>query len=147
METLLEDIKNGDKKAFTNFILQNEQKYYKIAKTIICNDDDIADSIQNTLVYAYKNIGKVKDMNFFNTWIIRILINECKKTYNQNKNRKINYLEDTVEIVDENSSVEGENIGFYLIINNLEKKDKQIFTLYYVGGLTIKEIRKNFTYE
>ena len=141
MEQLLEDIKNGDKDAFTNFILQNEQKYYKVAKTIIYNDNDIADSLQNTLIYAYKNIRKVKDMNFFNTWIIRILINECKKTYNRNK--KINYLEDEVEIIDENSNAQRENSGFYLIINNLESKDKQIFILHYMYGLTTKEIRQS----
>jgi len=145
MEQLLEDIKNGDKDAFTNFILQNEQKYYKVAKTIIYNDDDIADSLQNTLIYTYKNIKKVKDMNFFNTWIISILINECKKTYNRNK--KINYLDDEIEIIDENSNIQEENYGFYLIINNLENKDRRIFTLYYVCGLTIKEIRKSTKHE
>ena len=141
MEQLLEKIKNGDKDAFTNFILQNEQKYYKVAKTIIGNEDDIADSLQNTLMYAYKNIQKVKDITFFNTWIVRILINECKKTYNRNK--KIHYLEDGIEIMDENSSIQEENSEFYLIINHLENKDKQIFTLHYVCGLTTKEIRKS----
>lgn len=141
MEQILKDIKSGDKDAFTDFILQNEQKYYKVARTIIYNDHDIADSLQNTLLYAYKNIKKVKDMNFFNTWIIRILINECKKTYNRNK--KINYLNDGMEIIDENSSFQEENSDFYLIINNLKSKDKQIFTLYYVYGLTTKEIRKS----
>jgi RNA polymerase sigma-70 factor (ECF subfamily) len=141
MEQLLGDVKNGDKDAFTNLILLNEQKYYKIARTIVSNDDDIADSLQNALILAYKNIKKVKDMNFFSTWFIRILINECKKTYNRNK--KINYLEDNAEIEDENSSVENMDSDFYLIINNLEEKDKKIFTLYYVGGLTTKEIRKS----
>ena len=141
MEQILEDIKNGDKDAFTNFILGNEQKYYKIAKIIINSDDDIADSIQNTLIYAYKNIKKIKNMSYFNTWIIRILINECKKTYNRNK--KINYISNEVEIVDENSHIQKENSEFYLIINHLDYKDKQIFTLYYVYGLTTKEIRKN----
>ena len=145
MEQMLEKIKKGDKDAFTEFILQNEQKYYKLAKTIIHNDDDIADSLQNTLMYAYKNINKVKDMKFFNTWIIRILINECKKTYNRNK--KISYLEEEIEIIDKTSSIQEENEGFYLIINNLENRDKQIFTLYYVCGLTIKEIRKSIKCE
>lgn len=139
MEQLLKEIQNGNKEAFTNFILQNEQKYYKIAKTILRNDNDIADSLQNTLLYAYKNRKKVKNMSFFNTWLIRILINECKKTYNRNK--KTAYLEDEAEIAEKKVSFEDENSDFYLIIHSLEEQDRQIFTLYYVYGLTIKEIR------
>ncbi|MDR0978471.1 MAG: sigma-70 family RNA polymerase sigma factor [Lachnospiraceae bacterium] len=141
MEQMLEDVKNGDKDAFTNFILQNEQKYYKVARTIVHNDDDIADSLQNTLIYAYKNIKKVKDMKFFNTWIIKILINECKKTYNRNK--KIHYLDDEKELPDEKSTLGEEDSDFYIIINNLEKKDRQIFVLHYMYGLTTKEIRES----
>lgn len=145
MEQLLTNIKNGDKQAFTNFILQNEQKYYKVAKTILTNDDDIADSLQNTFLYAYKNIKKVKDMEFFNTWLIRILINECKKTYNRNK--KFHYLEDAVEMADEHANLQEDDFDFYQIIRHLDTKDRQIFTLYYVYGLTIKEIRKSFTHK
>lgn len=146
MEQLLEDIKNGDKEAFTNFILQNEQKYYKIARTILYNDDDIADSLQNTLIYAYKNIVKVKDIKFFNTWLVRILINECKKTYNRNKKHRGTNCE--IEMANENSYYQKDfDSNFYHIIEQLEDKDKQIFTLYYVYGLTTKEIRKSFENE
>lgn len=141
MEQLLKQIQNGNQEAFTHFILQNEQKYYKVAKTILHDDNDIADSLQNTLLYAYKHRKKVKDMNFFNTWIVRILINECKKTYNRNK--KINYLDDETKIAEKNVSYEDENSDFYFIIHSLEENDRQIFTLYYVYGLTIKEIRKS----
>lgn len=146
MEQLLENIKKGDKEAFTNFILQNEQKYYKMARTILYNDDDIADSLQNTLIYAYKNINKIRDMKFFNTWLIRILMNECKKTYNRNK--KNNYLDYEIKKVGEDSYIqEDSDSNFYFIINHLENKDKQIFTLYYVHGLTTKEIRKSIKNE
>lgn len=145
MEQLLKEIQNGNKEAFTQFILENQQKYYKVAKTILHDDNDIADSLQNTLLYAYKHRKKVKDMNFFNTWIVRILINECKKIYNRNK--KVHYLEDETEIAEKNVSFEDEKSNFYFLIRSLEEKDRQIFTLYYVYGLTIKEIRKSLKNE
>lgn len=144
MEQLLEDIKNGNKEAFTEFIMQNQQKYYKVAKTIIYDDDDIADCLQNTLLNAYKNVKKVKNMNYFNTWIIRILINECKKMYR--KNKKVEYLDENIEVIGEVNITE-DNVNFYYIMNHLEKKDQQIFILYYVAGFSIKEIRQSIAHK
>lgn len=49
------------------------------------NDYDICEAMQNTMILAYKHIKKVKNISFLKTWIVRILINECKKIYKKDK--------------------------------------------------------------
>ena len=46
MEELVEKAKNGDKEAFTNLILENQIKLYKIAKARLKNEADIEDVVQ-----------------------------------------------------------------------------------------------------
>ena len=84
MEELILKAIAGDKDAFTLVILEYEQELYKIAKMRLISDYDICEAIQNTMILAYKHIKKVKEVKYFKTWIIRILINECKKIYKRN---------------------------------------------------------------
>ncbi|WP_279325445.1 sigma factor, partial [Clostridium sp. D53t1_180928_C8] len=45
----------------------------------------IEDDIQNTVVKAYEKINTLKKDEFFKTWLIRILINECNEIIRKNK--------------------------------------------------------------
>ena len=91
MEDLIKKAKSGDKLAFTELMLQMQDELYKIAKIRLKNDDDVFDVIQDTMLSAYKSLKKLKHNEYFKTWIIKILINECNKIHRQNK--KIIYLE------------------------------------------------------
>ena len=67
---LVEKAKNGDIEAFGELIENNKLKMYKTAKSILNNEDDICDAIQETLISIYKNLNKLKENKFFSTWII-----------------------------------------------------------------------------
>ena len=69
--------KSGDKAAFSELIDCHRQTLYRVAKGILKSDFDVADAIQEAIISAYKNIGSLKNEDYFKTWIIRILINEC----------------------------------------------------------------------
>ena len=95
---LVEKAKNGDAEAFNELIEKNKIKMYKTAKSILNNEDDICDAIQETLISAYKNIDKLKENKFFSTWIIRILINKCYDIIS--KNKKLGTVVDISEVQD-----------------------------------------------
>ena len=57
MEELIEKAKKGDKEAFTNLVLRNQGKLYKIAKTRLKNEADIEDVIQETMLILYTNMA------------------------------------------------------------------------------------------
>lgn len=112
----------GDMEAFSNLIMSFEQDLYRIASIRLKSADDIDDAIQMTIEQSLKNIKRLRKPQFVKTWLIKILINNCKaKDYNDEVNAKMD---------------------FYILIKNLNEKEKLAITLYYSENLTTKEISK-----
>ena len=81
--------KNKDHQSFEKLILLMKNDLYRISQARLEHIEDINDAIQETIIIAYKNIKKLEKPQFFKTWIIKILINECNKIYNSNNKRII----------------------------------------------------------
>lgn len=142
MYELVLKAKKGDKKAFTELILELEDNLYKIARTRLCNPKDVSDAIQETMVSAYRAIDKLKKPELFKTWIIRILINKCNDQYKNT--RFIELDEDIISKQDLNNSrldLE-DNLNFECIMKLLNYDERIAMTLYYLEEYTTKEIGK-----
>lgn len=115
---------------------------YKTAKTRLRNDDDIYDVIQETMIIAFKSIKKLKQIEAFKSWIIKILINRSNTMYRKNKNNIIAFEE--IENYNITNNMENiENIlDFEFICKNLKYEDRIIIILYYMEHFTDKEIGK-----
>lgn len=61
MEELVNKAKTGDKDAYTNLIKSIENDLYKIAISILKNEDDAQDAIQETVINSYLGISKVRN--------------------------------------------------------------------------------------
>ena len=66
-----------NKKQFTAQVLEAEKSLYHIAKSILKNDDDCADAMQNAILHAFEKLHTLRNEMYFKTWLTRILINEC----------------------------------------------------------------------
>ena len=84
---------------FIEGINNNRLSFYKTAKAILQNEDDIEDAIQDALETGYKNLDTLKEPKYFKTWMTRILINKCYDILR--KKSKIVPTED--ELLDNNS--------------------------------------------
>lgn len=144
MEVLLKKAQNGDKHAFDKVIEAVQRKLYAVAKSRISNEEDIEDILQDTVMYAYINIKNLRELDKFNSWITKILINNCNKMYVRNHMNTLSYgsvdneniiLKDEAQI----SQLENE-LNFYSIIEFLEMEEKTIITMYYLKEYTTKEI-------
>ena len=144
MEVLLEIKKaqNGDKQAFCSVIENVERKLYIIARSRLTNTEDIKDAMQDAIMYAYINIKKLKEVEKFNAWIVKILINSCNKIYNQKKINIFSYSEfDENKFKYESDLIDLENnMNFFNIIDFLDVKEKTLITMYYLDEYTTKEI-------
>ena len=145
MEELVEKAKNGDKKAFTELMLQIKDELYKIAKTRLKKDDDVFDAIQETMIIAFKTLKKLKQNSCFKSWLIKILINKSNDIYKKENKKNVIYLED-IENNITNSSLDIENIelvlDFNFICKHLKYEERIIMTLFYMEKFTDKEIGK-----
>lgn len=148
MEELIEKAKTGNKEAFTQIVKIFEKDLYRIANTKLKNNEDICDAIQNTMMIVFQNIKKLRKNEYFKTWLIKILINECNKImkYNLKSNKFIEkstleILED--ETYDKNVIKKGdlsEFLSFNSIISSLKSDEQLIFSLYYKDKFSCEEI-------
>ena len=138
---LVEKAKNGDAEAFNELIENNKIKMYKTAKSILNNEDDICDAIQETLISAYKNINKLKENKFFSTWIIRILINKCYDIISQKT--KLGTVIDISEVQDVKTFDKYDSDSIVSkVLNQIDEDLKVVTVLFYYDGFSVKEISK-----
>lgn len=142
MEELVEKAKKKDDEAFNELIMKMEKEMYLIARTRLKNEDDIADSIQETILSCYKNLRKLKDNSSFKSWLIKILINECNNIYRKKARKNISLDDDDNKIDNYIKTEDEQNIGFEILIKDLDAEEQLILTLYYYSKYTTKEISK-----
>lgn len=140
MEELVEKAKNGDKEAFTNIILENQVKLYKIAKARLKNEADIEDVIQETMLILYTKLEKLKDNTKFEIWLYKILINQCNKKYRKNKTNII-----PLDLIENQKAYSNEEkledkLDYEKILDMFKKQDQMLLLLYYSNGYTTKQI-------
>lgn len=140
MELLIKKAQKGDEEAFIKIVDEYMTQMYKVAKSRINNEELIGDVIQETIIAAYSNIKKLKEPCYFKTWLIKILINKCNDTINDNK---IIYVDDYTSLDDTNliyNETYDEKVDFEGILNKLNKEYKLAVVMYYVNRFTTKEI-------
>ena len=144
MEEIIERAKKGDNQAFTVLITNIQCELYKIAKLRLKSDDDINEAVQETIIKAYSSIKKLKNNQYFKTWIIKILINECNSIYQKNKKNQFEEYDENINIYEniDNINQKISELDFFILIENLKYEEKIAITLYYLEGLSTKEISK-----
>lgn len=127
-------------KVFVEGINQNRLSFYKTAKALLRNDDDIEDAIQDTLETAYKNLETLKEPKYFKTWITRILINKCYDILRK-KSKILPYDSAIMENEKDPTSFD-EQVEMKMILDKLDKDLKDIVILYYFNDYKQEEIAK-----
>ncbi len=64
-----------------SFVVQVEacsSMLYRVAYTLLQNDDACADALQEAALKAWEKRHTLRDERYFRTWLTRILINTCK---------------------------------------------------------------------
>ena len=85
MKSLVKRAQRGDDQAFVELIEENKQAMYKVAIGILKNDSDAADAIQESILTCYEKLKELKKAQYFKTWLLRILINNCNQMLREQK--------------------------------------------------------------
>lgn len=123
------------KETFTNLVLDSEQTLYRISMSMLKNEADCEDAVQTAILAAYEKLGTLKKEEYFKTWLVRILINECNKILRS----KTKSVEITADLQAHDSSVE--NLELRLALEALPVKIRQAVVLYYIEQFSVKEIK------
>lgn len=109
---------------------------YHIAKSLLYNDADCADAIQEAIVKAFVKLHTLKDDSYAKTWLIRIVMNECYAI--MRKEKKIISLQD--DQMNEQETESKDYSDLYEAIFRLPEQIKLCVTLYYMEGYSVKEV-------
>ena len=78
MEELIRRAKAYDGDAFVELMEQHRQSMYKIAFAYLKREEDAADAVSETILDCFEHLDALKEPKYFTTWLVRILINNCK---------------------------------------------------------------------
>ena len=130
---------------FTELLEENKLKFYKTAKIILKNDDDVYDALQDALISMYQNYYSLKDKKLFSTWGTRIVINKCYDFLRKQKNNVLAF-DEIVENSAEMSSFDEYDIDKYgikkVMNENLSEEQKLVIILFYYDDYSLKDISK-----
>lgn len=125
------------KEQLGKLIIASEDTLYHVAKTLLYNDADCADAIQEAIVKAFTNLHTLRKDAYAKTWLVRIVINECYAILRRQKN--IVSIEDYQDI----EAVWSEDYSdLYEAVTQLSEETRICVTLYYLEGYSIKETAK-----
>lgn len=123
-----------NKKDFVEQVAAAEATLYHISKSILKNDWDCADAVQETIMTAYSKLSTLRDDRFFKTWLCRILMNQCYQIYRTNQ--RVVPLEDYIEV----AAPPGQpNLDLLDAIMGLKPALRMAVVLHYIEGFQIAE--------
>ena len=79
LTSLVIDTRNGVDGAFEKLYKETVKFSYGVACTILRNEEDIEDALQNSYMYVAKSIGDLKNPESFESWLATIVRHECQK--------------------------------------------------------------------
>lgn len=125
-----------DKNTFTQNVLACEEMLYRISMSMLKNEQDCEDAVQDTILAAYSKLASLKKEEYFKTWLVRILINNCNK---QLRCRSKNLSTDTA--AEQPVASEEKNTEIRMAIDSLSPKIRIVIVMYYIEGFSVKEIK------
>ena len=85
-DDLVKRAKRHESEAFTELMQLYMTDMYKVAYAILMNDEDAADAIGDTILICWEKMNQLVKIQYFKTWMTRILINKCYDIRKKNQN-------------------------------------------------------------
>jgi len=113
---------------------------YRVSCAQLQRACDRDDAVQETLLKAWINRHKLRDERYMQTWVTRILINECHNIHRRQKRESANQeLTEQIPVADPDVET---NAELYDALLRLDRKLRLPVVLHYIEGYHIKEISK-----
>ena len=135
---LVEKAAKGNREAFGELIIMHQEYLYKLAYMYTKNEQDALDAVQECAMRAMISMDKLREPQYFKTWITRILINSIYRA--QQKYRNSSPFEDYNEAAPEQTLSIEEKTDLYDALDLLPPMYKTVVILQYFHGMKIKDI-------
>ena len=108
-----------------------ERRLYRVARTMLPGEADCEDAVQETLLKAWAKLHTLREEAYFETWLMRILINQCRTFY-----RSHAHVE--VALKDDIPCPETYDSPLLEALKKLPRKHGVALELHYIEGYDVK---------
>lgn len=127
---------NGMEKETERILLENYDKYYRLAYSYMKSEHDALDVVQESAYKAIRDCGKVKERRYLSTWLYRIVVNTALDALRR-QGREVSLEEQKQE---ESWQPSYEGIELREILDRLDEKEKTVVVLRYFHDLKLEDI-------
>lgn len=114
-----------------------EKSLFLVAVAYLHNSEDAKDVLQEAALSAYKAMGELKNIEYFKTWLTRIVINKCK---NFIKSRR--YTEELTDNTNAFYNIRTDDMEMLDAICRMNPKLAIYITLKFYNDMTYDEMAK-----
>lgn len=124
-----------DRTEFISRVRGCERRLYRVARTMQLSDPDCEDAVQEALLKGWSRLSTLRVEDYFETWLIRILINECRNLYRRKARRE-------TELPPEAAALAGADSCLLESLMALPEKYRIPLELHYIEGYKTREIAR-----
>jgi RNA polymerase sigma-70 factor (ECF subfamily) len=119
---------------FETRVLSIEARLYRIARSMLRNDQDCGDALQEGILKAWQRLHALRDERCFDAWLTCIVINECRNLQRGYRRRTV-----PLDSIPECGTVPADPC-LMDALSSLPEKYRLILTLHHGEGFTVEEI-------
>lgn len=149
-ESLLKAANAGDSAAFGELVRRYEDRLYRIAKTMLIDNQLAADAVQECFLRAFRGFARFRFRAAVYTWLYAILRNVCRELNRQqptsgrglssaDEDETTESLSDSSPSLDDALSTERQLNKVMKIIKSLPERQREIFVLRILEGLSVEQ--------
>ena len=126
-EKLIKKAIKGNFNAYSILVNELKSDGYKLAYTILKNEQDSIDAYLQAVEKGLKNIKNLKEVKYFKTWFLKIVINEAKNIISKNSK--------------EDKEINRENkIDLEKSLQSIDPQTREMIKMKYYMGYKLEEI-------
>lgn len=132
--------RKGNQDAFTQLMLAHEPTLSRVAMSLLKNPEDAADAVQDAILAAWQSMETLRQVRYFKTWLVRILINKCYRIGSLRSKHSHSQLEEALDCSEQPDW--DQTLDVRSTLGNLKEEDRLILGLHYYDGLSVREIAR-----
>jgi len=122
-----------DKDVYADRVEQMKSRLYRMALLHTGNETMAVDAVDEAVYRGLISVKKLRELAYFETWMTRILINECKKAHRRAKR------EQPLETLPESAEEVFDSLPLKEAIGKLPQELREVVILRYFSGFTLAE--------
>lgn len=133
-------MKQEKKERVIAYILQNQDKFYRLAYSYAHQKEAALDIVQNAVVKALEHWQDLREVAYVKTWFYRILVNESLQYLKKTQKELLWEEENWDVIVDTKTEQWQEETEVYHMIMKLPEEWKTVLILRFYEDMELSEI-------